>query len=203
MKWFTCIIWLVGISVYGADLPILDEDTKILHIPLAEYKSGASVLYFRADLQASADFNSFIPVLAETVDNPLIGSGSSNIDLQGIDGTYTGVLAAFKPGTTEKIGPFSSCPPIPFNPGSTTVSIDSTVTSIEVSVDTFPDLICIMDGILMDDEVSGTFECSNFNKGNWSTRLMTKAIGTNVLIMEASYIGNKCSFDVNYTGLED
>jgi len=203
MKWIACFIWFVGNSVYGAELPILTEDTKILHIPLAAYKSGASVVYFRADLQASADFDSFIPLLAEIVDNPLIDSGSYNINLQGIDGAYTGVLAAFQPGTADKIGPFSSCPPIPFNPGSTTVGINSTESNVEVTLDIFPDLNCIMDGILTADDVSGTFECSNFNKGHWSSRLMMKASDSNVLIIEASYIGDKCSFDFKYTGLDN
>lgn len=197
------LLALVVQIAHSAELPSLNSDTKVLHIPLAGYTSEGSIVYFQADLQASSDFSSFTLVSAELVDSPSVGGTEGDINLSAIDGTYEGSLSAFEPGSNTKIAPFASCPPIPFNPGSTTLTISADASSIDVTVEVFPDLTCVLSGSVAGSNVNGTFECSDFNRGSWNSDLLKNITNTEILVAEITFAGNSCSFDTNFSGLRD
>lgn len=203
MKWLVCFIGFLSNIANSAELPVLHDETKILTIPLAEFRTEDSIVYFQANLQATADFSSFTPLSAELADPPRESSDTSDISLTELNGEYEGALIAYTLDTEEKIEPFSACPPLPFNPGSADITVNTNSENVDFTIDMFPDLVCMMAGIVEADQISGTFQCSDFNDGSWTSRLFTSYPETNILIAKASLIGNSCSFDVEISALQN
>lgn len=181
---------------YSADIPTLLDTSKILHIPVLKYQAADTTLYFSIDLKASPGFETFTPVYAEEVSAP------SDANINEIGGNYSGVLSFYEQGTTIKTGPFLSCPPAPFNPVSTSLTIEHNENGIEMSIDVFPELVCILTGETATTD-RGTFECSDFNKGTWISELTSSVDAGKIVAIKTSYTGDKCSFDTNFTGLRD
>ena len=203
MSRFASIFVFAFQVAHSAELPSLSEETMILHVPLAEYITDGSILHFTADLEASLDFSVFNLVSAEIVDPPSVDVTENNIDLAGIGGNYEGSLTAYEPGSVTKVGPFASCPTLPFNPGSTSMTINSDGPSIDLTIDVFPDLTCMLSGLVVGDSVSGTFECSDFNDGNWTSSLLKTIADTEILVAGISFSGDSCYFDTNFAGVRD
>ena len=203
MKQILMLTGLLANVGYSAELPVLENESKILSIPLAAYKTNETTLYFRANLQASADFSSFALLSADFMDAPDESDNALDVNLTEIDGSYDGSLVAYEIDSQERIGPFSSCPSLPFNPGSTDIEVQTDSVNIEITIDVFPDLVCLMTGMVTEEEISGTFQCSDFNDGSWTSGLLTSYPGTNVLIAKASLIGDSCSFDFELSALKD
>lgn len=185
----------------GQEVPILLDEEKILHLPLAEFRSGGSVVYFTADLKASDSFDVFTPVSAELL--PDYVSGTVELDqLIESDITYEGVTSILEPGTLNQIGPFQSCPTVPFNPGNTSIEIKTAENSIQLSIDVFPDLTCELSGSWDSAHASGTFQCSDFNNGEWESTSVSISHITSLFSANLQFVGNSCSFDALFTGLK-
>lgn len=190
MKKSMFLLLLCSSLVNSAEIPTLLDSTKILHIPVLKYQGGGVTVYYEVDLKTSFDFGAFTPVYGKEVDAP---SGSeegesSTFSIEGISGNYDGVLSAYEPGTKIEVGPFSSCPPMPFSPGSTTSTIAVVENNIDISIDVFPDLVCMLTGTVGESSASGTFECNNFNDGTWASTLIGPLDNNAIIAINVSYL---------------
>lgn len=180
----------------SAEIPSLDVSSRILKIPYLKYQNGDTTLYIRAELQGSGDFSQF------TLRNAVTVSAPGAVDLQNVAGQYTGVLAAYVPSTKTKIGPFVACPEVPFNPGNADLDVSVTGSQLRIDLDVFPELVCRLEGSLIAGMVSGTFQCSDFNSGSWTSTIIKPSAVTNSLSMNASLVGKDCSFDASFSGIK-
>ena len=58
LSMLACVLALFG-NYCSAQLPTLPTDTRLLHIPVVEVRSGGGLSHYEIDLQASEDYSSF------------------------------------------------------------------------------------------------------------------------------------------------
>lgn len=57
-------------------------------------------------------------------------------------------------------------------------------------------------GSIVGELITGTFECSDFNNGGWTSNLLKTVQVIDILVAGISFVGDSCSFDSNFSGCE-
>ena len=135
-------------------------------------------------LKGSDDFSSFRVVSA-------VPQGLS----ESINGSYEGSMVSLATGTNTQTG---ICDFWDIGPSRTELGLEIEGQDISITQDSFYNGECRLNGTLTADGASGTFQCSNFNSGDWTTNLITKTSET-TLIAEISFFGGECSYDAQYS----
>lgn len=135
-------------------------------------------------LQGNEDFSSFGVVSA-------VPQGLS----ESVNGSYEGSMVGLATGTNIQTG---ICDIWDLGPSTTELVLEIDGKVISITQDSLFNGECRLDGTLTADGASGTFQCSNFNSGNWTTDLVTKTSET-TLIAEISFSGSECSYDAQYS----
>ena len=135
-------------------------------------------------LKGSEDFSSFRVVSA-------VPQGLS----ESINGSYEGSMVSLAKGTNTQTG---ICDFWDIGPSRTELGLEIEGQDISITQDSFYNGECRLNGTLTADGALGTFQCSNFNSGDWTTNLITKTSET-TLIAEISFFGGECSYDAQYS----
>ena len=174
----------------------ISAETRILNIPLLEVQSGAETQYAEVELLGSEDFSTFTLVGGVFINAP------TSIDLANIGGTYDGEAKLFTPGTNIALTSAQSCAIDSFNPSSNSTTISVISNAIEITQESFFNGTCELTGNFANGALSGSFQCSNFNNGQWSATEL-KTINENLLVAVISMDGDDCDYDLHLTGYKE
>lgn len=179
----------------SAQHPTFTVETLTLDIPKVELIEGGVSQFFSVKMMATPDISSFNLVAADTV------KAANDIDLAGVTGTYKGSMAVYAPGQSA-ISSSLSCPDFSFNPANTTVEVAVSGKQVTMSHDAFGGTVCNYSGTADGSNVVGTFQCNDFNQGNWKANVLSlnTLIGDSVSV-HLSHTGDKCSFDTSFAGI--
>ena len=178
----SAIISLLSTLSVHAQTPTISLGTRILTI----YGVTSPDIEGRYEiiLKASEDFSSFGLVSA-------VPQGLS----ESINGSYEGSMVSLATGTNTQT---DICDFWDIGPSTTELILEIDEQNISITQDSFYNGECRLNGTLTADGASGTFQCSNFNSGDWTTNLLTKTTET-TLIAEISFSGGECSYDSRYS----
>jgi len=178
-----------------AQTPTYDVQTRVLKIPAVEIIQGGTSSFLSVEFIATPDLSTFTPVATDVV------KPAPDIKVSDVSGTFTGNMAIYLPGAL-KTSSFQSCPEFQFNPTTTTVVVAVAGADIAMSYDAFGASKCNYEGTINGDDVTGVFQCSDFNKGTWKANVLKLPTTLkDTFTSHISFVGEKCSFDASFTGI--
>jgi hypothetical protein len=187
------LLFSMSIQAQNASVSL---ETRILNIPILEVDNGVETQYAEIDLLGSEDFSSFSLAGGDYIDAP------TSINLTNINGEYDGEAKVFAAGTNIGLTAAQSCAIDSFNPSSNTTTISVVSSSVEIIQDSFFNGTCELTGELSNNALSGSFQCSNFNNGQWSASQL-EIINENLLVAVISMEGEDCDYDLHLIGYKE
>ncbi|MDR0780813.1 MAG: hypothetical protein LBF16_08980 [Pseudomonadales bacterium] len=183
---------LLSVVAKAQELPILSSDTEVFTVPLLEYQEGGQTAYYSAELQAvPGSYFSTFNVLDARPASPVMVNDATR-------GTFGGVMVEYASGTLKReVFPLSGCSRLVFDTSSTNFTVSGTDADLRIRFDASPFLTCELSG----SAAGGEFQCSTFNKGTWSMRML-RSPAPNVLVATVALTGDRCTADLQFTGIK-
>jgi|GEM_PF-7071360 len=200
MKKIVMGVLLLG-SAASADTPVFTVESRLLEIPLVELREAGQRVHFEVKFLANQDFSQFTLIHAEPA-NP---AQLKSINLDAVSGEFEGRIASYLPGTTTRqIGPFTpNCSGFPFDTTSASMKFTVSGSKIDFEHDVFSASRCLYTGSIDGDNITGTYQCSDFTTGTWrlNTLRLNSALGDSITAHISLVGNNNCSYDASFIGL--